>query len=137
VLHGRNLPHLAVLWRWRAPWGPDCHAYAYASSEANQEPRALADAAKGAAERAGAAIIGALTSMVQREDKVNSQSETMQLQQSKIEQLAERVMGLETQLKMPMRAVEIKRLSQPGGTRVNLNLHLQSARLAPQRRGWR
>lgn len=56
-------------------------------------------------------VWGALTSMIKLEDRVRSQSEAMKQQQSKIEQLTERVVRLETQLEMLMRAAEIKRLS--------------------------
>ncbi len=56
-------------------------------------------------------VWGALTSMIKLEDRVRSQSEAMKQQQAKIEQLTERVIRLETQLEMLMRAAEIKRLS--------------------------
>jgi CII-binding regulator of phage lambda lysogenization HflD len=56
-------------------------------------------------------VWGALTSMIKLEDKVKSQSEAMKHQQAKIENLAERVIRLETQLEMLMRAAEIKRLT--------------------------
>ena len=52
----------------------------------------------------------ALASMVKLEDKVKSQSEAMKSQQTKIENLTERVIRLETQLEMLMRAAEMKRL---------------------------
>ena len=52
----------------------------------------------------------ALASMIKLEDKVKSQSEAMKSQQSKIENLTERVIRLETQLEMLMRAAEMKRL---------------------------
>lgn len=55
-------------------------------------------------------IWGALTSMIKLEDKVKSQSEAMKSQQLKIENLTERVIRLETQLEMLMRAAEIKRI---------------------------
>jgi CII-binding regulator of phage lambda lysogenization HflD len=55
-------------------------------------------------------IWGALTSMIKLEDKVKSQSEAMKAQQMKIENLTERVIRLETQLEMLMRAAEIKRI---------------------------
>jgi CII-binding regulator of phage lambda lysogenization HflD len=55
-------------------------------------------------------IWGALTSMIKLEDKVKSQAEAMKSQQVKIENLAERVIRLETQLEMLMRAAEIKRI---------------------------
>jgi archaellum component FlaC len=55
-------------------------------------------------------IWGALTSMIKLEDKVKSLSEGMKGQQVKIENLTERVIRLETQLEMLMRAVELKRI---------------------------
>ena len=55
-------------------------------------------------------IWDALTSMIKLEDKVKSQSEAMKTQQTKIENLTERVIRLEAQLEMLMRAAEIKRL---------------------------
>ena len=55
-------------------------------------------------------IWAALTSMIKLEDKVKSQSEAMKTQQLKIENLTERVIRLETQLEMLMRAAEMKRL---------------------------
>lgn len=55
-------------------------------------------------------VFGALTSMIKLEDKVKSQSEAMKTQQLKIENLTERVIRLETQLEMLMRAAEMKQL---------------------------
>ncbi len=55
-------------------------------------------------------IWGALTSMIKLEDKVRSQAEAMKFQQVKIENLTERVIRLETQLEMLMRAAEMKRV---------------------------
>lgn len=55
-------------------------------------------------------IWGALTSMIKLEVKVKSQSEAMKTQQTKIENLTERVIRLETQLDMLMRAAEFKRI---------------------------
>ena len=52
----------------------------------------------------------ALASMIKLEDKVKSQSEAMKSQQTKIENLTERVIRLETQLEMLIRAAEIKRI---------------------------
>lgn len=52
----------------------------------------------------------ALASMIKLEDKVKSQSEAMKAQQTKIENLTERVIRLEAQLEMLMRAAEIKRI---------------------------
>lgn len=58
-----------------------------------------------------AKVWDALASMIKLEDKVKSQSEAIKGQQSKIENLTERVIRLETQLDMLMRAADIKRLS--------------------------
>lgn len=55
-------------------------------------------------------IWGALTSMIKLEDKVKAQAEAMKTQQSKIENLTERMIRLETQLEMLMRAAEMKRI---------------------------
>ena len=55
-------------------------------------------------------VFGALTSMIKLEDKVKSQSGAMKTQQLKIENLTERVIRLETQLEMLMRAAEMKQL---------------------------
>ena len=55
-------------------------------------------------------VWGALASMIKLEDKVKSQSEAMKSQQTKIENLTERVIRLETQLEMLVRAAEIKRI---------------------------
>ena len=52
----------------------------------------------------------ALASMIKLEDKVKSQSEAMKSQQTKIENLSERVIRLEAQLEMLMRAAEIRRI---------------------------
>jgi CII-binding regulator of phage lambda lysogenization HflD len=52
----------------------------------------------------------ALASMIKLEDKVKSQSEAMKAQQSKIENLSERVIRLEAQLEMLLRAAEIRRI---------------------------
>jgi hypothetical protein len=52
----------------------------------------------------------ALTSMIKLEEKVKSQSEAMKAQQLKIENLTERVIRLESHLKLFMRAAEVKRL---------------------------
>lgn len=52
----------------------------------------------------------ALTSMIKLEDKVHRQSEAMKAQQGKIEDLTGRVIRLETQLDMLMRAASSKRL---------------------------
>ena len=55
-------------------------------------------------------IWGALSSMIKLEDKVQRQSEAMKAQQAKIEDLTGRVIRLETQLDMLMRAASSKRL---------------------------
>jgi hypothetical protein len=55
-------------------------------------------------------VWGALTSMIKLEDKIVRQSEVIKTQQDKIENLTERVIRLETMLKLPMRASEFKRL---------------------------
>jgi hypothetical protein len=52
----------------------------------------------------------ALAAMIKLEDKVKSQSEAMKAQQMKIENLTERVIRLETQLDMLLRAAEIRQL---------------------------
>ena len=55
-------------------------------------------------------VWNALPSMIKLEDRVKSQSEAMKSQQTKIENLTERVIRLETQLEMLMRAAEVKRI---------------------------
>ena len=55
-------------------------------------------------------VFDALTSLIKLEDKVKSQSAAMKTQQLKIENLTERVIRLETQLEMLMRAAEMKQL---------------------------
>lgn len=55
-------------------------------------------------------VWGALTSMIELEDKIVRQSEVIKPQQDKIENLTERVIRLETMLKPLMRASELKRL---------------------------
>ena len=52
----------------------------------------------------------ALVSMIKLEDKVKSQSDAMKTQQTKIENLTERVIRLETQLDMLIRAAELRQL---------------------------
>ena len=54
-------------------------------------------------------VWGALTSMIKLEDKIVRQSEVIKTQQDKIENLTERVIRLETMLKLLMRASEFKR----------------------------
>ncbi len=48
--------------------------------------------------------------MIKLEDKAKSQSEAMKTQQTKIENLTERVIRLETQLDMLIRAAELRQL---------------------------
>ena len=48
--------------------------------------------------------------MIKLEDKIVRQSEVIKTQQDKIENLTERVIRLETMLKLLMRASEFKRL---------------------------
>ena len=57
-----------------------------------------------------AKVWDALASMIKLEDKVKSQSDAMKTQQMKIENLTERVIRLETQLDMLMRAAELRQL---------------------------
>jgi uncharacterized coiled-coil protein SlyX len=53
----------------------------------------------------------ALTAIIKLEDKVTRQSEAIRRQQAKIENLAERVIRLETLLEMVIRSSEFKRLN--------------------------
>jgi hypothetical protein len=78
-------------------------AFAYESSETDAELAALADAAKSAAERAGAA-------MIKLEDKLNRQAEAMKAQQQKVDDLTGRVIRLEAQLELLTSAAMVKRL---------------------------
>jgi len=55
-------------------------------------------------------VWGALTSMIKLEDKVTRQAEAMKSQQQRIEDLTGRVIRLETQLDLLMRAAVVKRL---------------------------
>lgn len=55
-------------------------------------------------------VWGALTSMIKLEDKVVRQNEAIKAQQSKIENLTERVIRLETTLQLLMRASEAQKL---------------------------
>ncbi len=55
-------------------------------------------------------VWGALTSMIKLEDKVLRQGETIKAQQSKIENLTERMIKLETTIDLLIRASERKRL---------------------------
>ena len=55
-------------------------------------------------------VWGALTSMIKLEDKVVRQGEVIKAQQSKIENLTDRMIRLETTIEMLMRASEYQRL---------------------------
>ena len=61
----------------------------------------------GVAER----VWSALTAMIKLEDKVSRQSEAIKSQQSKIEDLTERVIRLEAQLELLTSAAMVKRLT--------------------------
>ena len=61
----------------------------------------------GVAER----VWSALTAMIKLEDKVSRQSEAIKSQQTKIEDLTERVIRLEAQLELLTSAAMIKRLA--------------------------
>jgi hypothetical protein len=56
-------------------------------------------------------VWGALTSMVKLEDKVTRQADAMKAQQAKIEDLAARVVRLEAQFDLLIRAAVIKRVT--------------------------
>lgn len=58
----------------------------------------------------GDRVWAALTSMVKLEDKVTRQAEALKAQQSKIEDLAARVIRLEAQLELLTSAAIVKRL---------------------------
>ena len=60
-------------------------------------------------------VWGALTAMIKLEDKVTRQSEALKAQQSKIENLTERVIRLETQLELLTGAAIVKKLGRSGG----------------------
>lgn len=55
-------------------------------------------------------VWGAFTSMIKLEDKVLRQNEAIKAQQSKIENLTERIIRLETTIDLLMRASEQKRI---------------------------
>lgn len=55
-------------------------------------------------------VWGALTSMIKLEDKVVRQSEIIKGQQTKIENLTERLIKLETTIELLIRASEYKRI---------------------------
>ena len=61
----------------------------------------------GVAER----VWSALTAMIKLEDKVSRQNEAIRSQQTKIEELTERVIRLEAQLELLTSAAMIKRLA--------------------------
>jgi hypothetical protein len=56
-------------------------------------------------------VWGALTSMIKLEDKVVRQGEVIKAQQSRIENLTERMIRMETTLELLMRASERKRIN--------------------------
>ncbi len=55
-------------------------------------------------------VWGALTSMIKLEDKVVRQGEIIKAQQSRLENLTERLIKLETTIELLLRASEYKRL---------------------------
>ena len=55
-------------------------------------------------------VWSALTSMIKLEDKVVRQTEVIKAQQTRIENLTERVIRLETMLELLMRTTEFKKL---------------------------
>ncbi|MBC3871498.1 hypothetical protein [Undibacterium oligocarboniphilum] len=55
-------------------------------------------------------VWGALTSMIKLEDKVVRQGEVIKAQQTKIENLTERMIRLETTIELLMRANDQKRM---------------------------
>ena len=57
-------------------------------------------------------VWGALTSMTKLEDRVTRQSDALKSQQTKIENLTERVIRLEAQLELLTSAAMIKRLGR-------------------------
>ncbi|MBA2721706.1 MAG: hypothetical protein H0W48_15635 [Methylibium sp.] len=60
-------------------------------------------------------VWGALSSVIKLEDRVVRQSEAIQTQQRKIENLTERVIRLEAQLELLTSASLVKRLTRPAG----------------------
>jgi hypothetical protein len=56
-------------------------------------------------------VWGALTSMIRLEDKVVRQGEVIKAQQTKIENLTERMIRMETTIELLMRASEQKRIN--------------------------
>jgi phage shock protein A len=57
-------------------------------------------------------VWNALTAIIKLEDKVSRQSEALKAQQSKIENLTERVIRLETQLELLTSAAIVKKLGR-------------------------
>jgi cell division protein FtsB len=57
-------------------------------------------------------VWGALTSMIKLEDKVTRQSDALKAQQTKIENLTERVIRLEAQLELLTAAAMVKKLGR-------------------------
>jgi cell division protein FtsB len=57
-------------------------------------------------------VWAALTSMIKLEDKVAQQSDALKAQQSKIEQLTERVIRIEAQLELLTGAAMVKKLTR-------------------------
>lgn len=55
-------------------------------------------------------VWSALTSMIKLEDKVVRQGEVIKAQQTKIENLTERMIRLETTIELLIRASELKRI---------------------------
>lgn len=55
-------------------------------------------------------VWGALTSMIKLEDKVVRQSEVIKAQQTRLENLTERLIKLETTIELLLRASEYKRI---------------------------
>lgn len=55
-------------------------------------------------------VWGALTSMIKLEDKVVRQGEVIKVQQTKIENLTERMIKLETTIDLMMRSIERKQI---------------------------
>lgn len=55
-------------------------------------------------------VWGALTSMIKLEDKVVRQGEVIKVQQTKIENLTERMIKLETTIELMMRSIERKQI---------------------------
>ena len=97
-------------------------ASAYQSAQADAELGSLADAARARTQGRLIAVAsvmsvtdrvwGALTSMIKLEDKVTRQSEALKAQQTKIENLTERVIRLEAQLELLTTAAMVKKLGR-------------------------